>query len=219
MQAYCFVLLLSPFWPFFAKSGRPPRGASQGTKHGCQLHFQSPHSILVYPTCVSSSITQVIAWKSILPASNGATKSTKPSVSAESRTLTKLMVPEWAAPGQVGGLGRVTGPLSVPTLYFVTSTEAPPEESHTVSFSQTAARLCPKLRQKGSKGSGGEDGSQCSAGPCVPFYSSPARVAWPLGDPGSSTEIFSFPLWSFIYFFKPSSHVFISGKEFGFVLV
>ena len=118
MQAYCFVLLLSPFWPFFAKSGRPPRGASQGTVHGCQLHFQSPHSILVYPTCVSSSITQVIAWKSILPASNGATKSTKPSVSAESRTLTELTVPKWAAPGQVRGPGRVMA-LSLSPPYIL----------------------------------------------------------------------------------------------------
>lgn len=82
-----------------------------------------------------------------------------------------LTVLQLAAPGQVRGPGRVTGPLAVPTLYFVKGTEAPPEQSHTVSFSQTAARLCPKLKQKGSKGSGGEHGSQCSAGPCVPFLS------------------------------------------------
>lgn len=37
-------------------------------------------------THLSLSITQVIAWKSIMPASNGATKSTKPSVCPENRT-------------------------------------------------------------------------------------------------------------------------------------
>lgn len=155
-----------------------------------------------------------------MPASNGATKSTKPSVCPENRTH-KADNP-WGGRSRSGpGPRQGDWPSHYLRAIFCYGTW---RFSRTVLMHRSGEQppTSPRsLNQRTPKAV--EERMEANVHPTLPSppHSSPETVAfvWPLGDPGSSAETFSFPLWSFIYFFKPSSHVFISGKELGFAFL